>query len=296
MTGPAWTPRLVGALARRLAGAAGGIAGGAGMRGVAICCVAIVAITSNGSAAGCGGDDDEPGSSSVQRGPGRRGGGGDVVAPASPPAAPPDSRSRAVREATRTPQPWGAAPIQVTETVVEGGGAADEPQARAGERDLGRELQQALGAPAECLPPEIARSLAPQLRLAVRVWVTASGRVTRAEVSGSAPVAVRDCVDRRAEALSLRAPVPGAPRDVATELVVDIRPDGTARAAAGSAQPPERRLPPGASAPGITLPAVGAQGRPQGSVTPDLTLPAVGAEGRPEGFVPPSSTLPATAD
>lgn len=179
---------------------------------------------------------------------------------------------------------WSPEPTLVTETVVEA-----TPGDQGELRDYSAEVARAIGVPSECITPEIARGAGRELRIPVRVSVSHSGRVTRAEVEGSLPREARECVRRRAEAISVAPPIAGAPRTIAAELVIEVTPPPVAEAP----PPPAWRLPPGAQPPAITLPAVGAEGRPPGTVPPDHTLPAIGAEGRPAGFVPPSHTLPA---
>lgn len=239
--------------------------------------------------AACG--EGEVSSSAPTRGP-RRGAAAPLATP--PPSTPPGRGGGAgpprprFRDSTPSPSPSGALGVyEVTELETDEGAPA-QPAAR----NLPEELRAALGVPQECLPADVASTLGTELRLPVRVWVTETGRVTRAEVGGSAPASVRDCVQRRAEAISMRGPIERAPRDVSTQLVIAIRrQDAPAPAAA-----PGWRTPEGAQAPALTLPATGPQGPPRGAVPPGSTLPAVAPGGRPPGFVPPSSTLPAIAE
>jgi hypothetical protein len=243
-----------------------------------------IAIAVSALLCGCGGGDDETPRGAPSRGP------AGVQAP-PPTKAEPRAPLRAGGRPASTGSTWRPTPVPATareRTEDE----RDEPGERPTLRDYGGELQAALGVPGDCIDRETARAAGSTLRIPVRVVVTESGRVTRAEVGGTLPEAARLCVQRRAEAVSMRAPIEGAPRSISTDIVLQATfgPDPQ------PAAEPEWRRPPGSQAPGITLPAVGAEGRPTGTVAPDRTLPAVGAEGRPEGWVPPSSTLPATAD
>jgi hypothetical protein len=238
-----------------------------------------------GLGVGCGGEPD-PSAGAPQRGPRQAGApvGAAPASPAGPAPVRPDRAAAELREATQTPRAWGAGTIEETEEIVD-----EAPGAPATPRDLGSELRAALGTPTDCLDVETAANLGGSLRVTVRAWVSVTGRVTRAEASGSAPESVRSCIADRAEALSLTAPVEGAPRAVSAELVFGVQ-------AERPPPPPERPLlvlPRGAQSPGVTLPAVGAEGRPGGFVAPSTTLPALVEEGRPAGFVAPSSTLPA---
>ena len=175
-------------------------------------------------------------------------------------------------------------PIVTTETTV------TQPEAPPVERDLGDELREAMGDPSACVSLHEARSLGGTLRIRVSARVMSTGRITRAEVSASGlGERAHDCLQRRAEGLSLRAPVEGAPRAVDTTLTYEV----TTREGETTTRYPDDYYGPGAVRPGVALPAIGARGRPEGSVEPSLTQPAIGAEGRPEGSVEPSLVLPA---
>lgn len=237
---------------------------------------------------GCGGGGEGADEGPARGGPVRGVGSTASGAPQAPPhgTVPPDREAAEARAATRTPQAWGAGALEVTETEGAGEEGAERP------RDLGAELRAAIGTPSRCLDLDTARSLGGALRVSVRAYVSTTGRVTRAEVSGGAPEAVRACVAGIAESVSLAGPIEDAPRTVGTELVFDVRAD----APPPPPELPAYELPPGASAPGITLPAQAPSDRIPGAVAPSSTLPAIGAEDRPPGFVPPSSTLPALAE
>jgi hypothetical protein len=236
------------------------------------------------STAGCSGRERNP-ASEPSRGPSGPGTGrASALEPEE--ALPLDrERARALEEA-RTPHAWGVPPSEQITTAAETTPGTDAP------RDYPGELQAALGVPTECIDTESARAAAGRtLRIPVRVVMTESARVTRAEVAGPLPEAGRECVRRRAESVSLRAPIENAPRTISTEIVIAV----TAQPPAEPPAAPAWRAPAGAQAPGVTLPALAPAGPAPGAVPPGHTLPAGGTGGRPEGFVPPSSTLPAIA-
>ncbi|AKF07592.1 hypothetical protein [Sandaracinus amylolyticus] len=250
---------------------------------------AIAALVLGTALVACGGDDDGESAPSVTRGP-QRGGGvtteSAVAGGASEPArVMPDREAAAIRAQTRTPQAWGAGPQEVTETRTETTPGATPA------RDLGAELRSAIGTPTQCFDAQTARAMSGTVRIPVRAYVTTTGRITRSEVGGSAPERVRACIVDSVEALAMRGPVEGAPREVSTEIVLDVRADSAPTAV--PSQAPEVPLQPGAVAPGITLPARGGDDPAPGFVPPSSTLPAVGPDEPAPGFVPPSSTLPA---
>ncbi|UJR79806.1 hypothetical protein [Sandaracinus amylolyticus] len=251
---------------------------------------AIAALVLGSTLVACGGGDD--GGESATRGP-QRGAGvtsesAVVTAPSEPAPRMPDREAAAIRERTRTPQAWGAGPLEVTETRTE------TTPGEAPERDLGAELRSAIGTPTQCFDVQTARAMTGTVRIPVRAYVMATGRITRAEVGGSAPEAVRACIAGLLEARAMRGPIEAAPRTVSTELVLELQADAAPTTV--RSESPEVPLQPGAVAPGITLPARGGDAPAPGFVPPSSTLPAAGPEDRPPGFVPPSSTLPARVD
>ena len=81
------------------------------------------------------------------------------------------------------------------------------------ERDLGEELRLALGMPASCF--DASMNLPDVLNFSVSAYVTVTGRVTRADVSGAdLNDKAASCIARRVEALRFRSPVEGAPKKV----------------------------------------------------------------------------------
>lgn len=173
----------------------------------------------------------------------------------------------------------GSTPSAPTDTTA-------EPEAR----NLQTELATALGSPATCIDVATARTLHGRLTLQVTVNVTPSGGVTRATAAGAGlPPAVLECVQSRALAVHLAAPIEGAPRAISTSLSFDVETtdDTTTR------ETPVWHQPGAVAEPGVVLPAVGAEGRPEGALTPDSVLPAGGTGGRPEGSVAPDLVLPA---
>jgi len=232
----------------------------------------------------CGSGETPASSAGHQRGP-------FAAAPAT--ATPPTSVARPSRphrdldtfdHGSLSPSSAGA--ITETTTTSSSGGTAAGPE----ERHLGDELATAIGSPASCLDLETARSLHGRLSVSVSATVMATGGVTRATASGaSLPETVLTCLQARALAAHLRAPVEGAPRTVSTTLAFDV----TATDDRTTTTTPEWHQPGAVAEPGHVLPAVGAQGRPEGALAPDSTLPAIGARGRPEGSVSPDIVTPA---
>ena len=89
-------------------------------------------------------------------------------------------------------------------------------------RDLPRELQEALGNAATCALGVDLSTANERMQIQVRVTVTATGVVTRSEVtSTTAPELIRACIAQRASSIHLRGDIVGAPRDVATTLSLD---------------------------------------------------------------------------
>lgn len=137
------------------------------------------------------------------------------------PTAPPWERTETVHPA----RPFATA----RRTDAEGAEPAEGPRspsptptgAHPGEqpRNLGAELHDAVGNPAACLAGEASEQLPDQISLAVTAHVSATGIVTRADVSapGLPDEAVR-CVESRVEATQLRGPIANAPATVTTTL------------------------------------------------------------------------------
>jgi hypothetical protein len=233
----------------------------------------------------CGGSDDAEAPSGSGRGPFSA-----AAAAPTPPRAPPTSprsRSRgpdpvahgAVAPAI-VPGPIGSTTrVDVTETTTE-----------AHERDLGVELANAIGSPASCIDLETARSLHGHLRVHVTATVMATGSITRATATGSGlSREALACVEARALAAHLAAPIERAPRGVSASLDYDVSATDDTR----TTSTPDFVLQPGAVAPGVVTPAVGPDRPVEGRVTPSSTLPATGGAGRPEGSVAPDIVLPA---
>ncbi len=198
------------------------------------------------------------------------------VAPlAPPPTAPP--------RADRTPS--SVAPLAAAPPAAESDSDSDlEPT-----RDLEEELRTRFGGGGACLGPGSLPSGRGTIR--VSVVVSSSGRVTRAEVSGAPDSSVERCLVSRAQALTFRGPVEGAPHQVAASIEVTAP-----RARATATGPRDYELPQGARAPGTALPAQVGDGPAPGHVRAGSTLPALGPNERPQGFVAPASTLPALGD
>lgn len=168
------------------------------------------------------------------------------------------------------------APDIVVEQPVEPPPLEAEPEPAAPPRDLGDELRQAIGGIEGCLDAQTAAGLGGALSVSVSATALPSGRLQRASVSASAlPQAARDCIRGRVEAASLATPIDGAPRTVSTTLRFEVS------AAVSTEQrrtlaPATTRLPSGAQAPGVTLPALAPAGPAPGAVPPGITLPAQG--------------------
>lgn len=251
---------------------------------------ALVAAVMLGLLAACGGDEEAGPSTSHPRGP--------AGVTGSVPAAPPtelgvarthhdiDTLDHAVLHPT---SPGGALPSTPLGTDP-GEGSSTTSAAEPAERNLGDELRAAIGSPESCIDLATARTLHGHLSISVSATVTPAGGVTRASASGgSLPESVLSCVQARALAARIAAPVEGAPRTISTSLSFDVTTtdDEVTRVT------PEWRQPGAVATPGIVLPAVGAEGRPSGAVAPDIVTPAIGATGRPEGSVSPDIVAPA---
>ena len=92
-------------------------------------------------------------------------------------------------------------------------------------RNLPDEVKQAFGNPTLCFERADWRpGDETAVTLNLRVTVTTQGRVSRASVSGTGlSRELRRCLQRQAEHIMLRAPVPKAPRTLETELTFDIQ-------------------------------------------------------------------------
>jgi hypothetical protein len=197
----------------------------------------------------------------------------------------------------RSPEPGPAglpslppAPDLVVEQPGEAPRAAPAtPPAR---RDLGDELRQAIGGIEGCLDVQTAANLGGALSVSVSATALPSGRLQRASVGAPAlPSAAIDCIRARVEAASIAPPIEGAPRRVSTTLRFQVSASVTTETRRVLA-PDVVSLPPGARAPGMTLPALGADPIP-GARAPGIVLPAVVGEGPAPGYVAPGLTLPA---
>lgn len=168
--------------------------------------------------------------------------------------------------------------------------AAVEAPAPAPERDLPGELSVAFGVPSGCLDADAVRANAPRLDLTVGAYVSTTGLVTRADVAGGTlSDEARACLVRHTEALRFAGPVPDAPRRVNARVTLALRPPPEAPAD----ERPEWKLPAGARAPGLVLPARAGEGPAPGSVGASRTLPAQVGEGPAPGAVSPGLVLPA---
>jgi len=98
---------------------------------------------------------------------------------------------------------------------------ATEPEAPA--RDWAAELRSAAAPIDSCAPADT--ELPERLRLRLEATISATGRVTRAYVSGGgAPSSLSRCVRDRLLAAHFSPPEGGAPHTVRTELVAERRP------------------------------------------------------------------------
>jgi hypothetical protein len=239
--------------------------------------------------AGCGGEEQAtpPGR---ERGP--------FGAASTAPVAPTAAAERVVPAGRRSREPdmFAHGPIAPSS----GGGVTSTERVEAtieldapAERNLGAELVTAVGSPAGCIDLATARSLHGRLTIQVSATVMPTGSITRASASGSGlPPAALDCVEARALAARLAAPIEGAPRGISGTLEYEV----TATDDAVTVTTPDIPTPRGAVAPGIVTPALGPDGPIAGNVAPSSTLPATGPDGRPEGSVAPDVLLPARAD
>jgi len=84
-------------------------------------------------------------------------------------------------------------------------------------RDLSAELRDLIGDPSSCLASEEARG---DLTIHVTVTVTEGGMVTRSDARGPVSEEALRCIRDRAEAISLRSPVPDSPRNISTSVTV----------------------------------------------------------------------------
>ncbi len=163
------------------------------------------------------------------------------AAPSAPdPFAPPRDPFAGGRAAYRPPTPASAtSPGAYASASAEAPAAPASPEgpgalrSAANRRDPEAELRARLGDPSSCLSAPA--SLDDRVSISVSAVVSASGRVTRAEVSGRGlPEADIACVRRRAEAVLL-APLGDAPATVRTTFELTRR------------APPEAAAPPGGS-------------------------------------------------
>ena len=187
-----------------------------------------------------------------------------MTPPENAPAIPPP-RLRP-RPMAQKVAPLGPAPTEyVIEEPAPALAAAEAPH----ERDFSEELRNAVGDIASCLDVETARTLHGALTVSVSTTVLPSGTMSRASVSAPLPEAARNCIRDRALHASI-GPVENAPRSISTTLRFEVQ--------ASEAPPPQRvfapdYIPPGATAPGVTLPALGGA-PPAGAQAPGIVLPA----------------------
>lgn len=166
------------------------------------------------SLAGCG-DDEAPAAV-----PGR-GVGPEAAAPAAPATEPVKTSRRYGSAAEARPQlgPAPTDPIQIVENVPV---PAEQQQAP---RDLGAELQRAIGDPTACFDRAALANAGPTLSIAVSATVTSSGMITRAEASAPGmPAESIACVRDRVLAARLAPPIADAPRTIGANLRYDVRP------------------------------------------------------------------------
>ena len=106
-----------------------------------------------------------------------------------------------------------------------GSAAAGGPAATdaAAERDLARELAILIGQPISCVDLGAVVAGGGRVDISVSAQVVPSGRITRAEASAKGqPDRALRCVEQLATSRSLRGPVPGAPRQVATTVSMQV--------------------------------------------------------------------------
>lgn len=189
-----------------------------------------------------------------------------IPPPANPPAPAPPPRIVPRSIARPTEASPGPSP---TEFVIEEQVTTPAPPTPPSARDLGEELRAAIGDITGCLDAETARSLHGSLTVNVTATVLPSGTMSRANATAPLPEAARRCIQDRALHASIAA-VERAPRSISTTLRFEVE---------ASAPPPPVReyapdyTPPGAAAPGVTLPALGGP-PPPGAQAPGLVLPA----------------------
>ena len=153
---------------------------------------------------GCSGDDDASGRAEG------RGAQGFVIAE-GPPTTPGERRANDPFHHTR-PSPR----ITAEDLAARRNATMEAPTAMEPERNFEAELQGAAGSPMSC--GEMG-GLTGDIVIPLSATVSQQGRVTRASVGGSLPVATRDCMRRRIEAHRF-APIADGPRSITASLTV----------------------------------------------------------------------------
>jgi hypothetical protein len=138
----------------------------------------------------------------------------------------PSSRGPAANEATDAPQT--PAPVQPerrrrgfddTPTPKPTDTPKNSEEDKAEKRDLGAELQTALGSPVGCLETRPANEAPERIVISVNAQVMGSGRVSRANVASSAlNPGELECIRKRAESTRLAGPIDDAPLAVTTSI------------------------------------------------------------------------------
>lgn len=90
-------------------------------------------------------------------------------------------------------------------------------------RDYPSELRALLGQPASCLDLTAAESSGGRLTITAVATVSVTGRVTRATVNApNQPATALRCLQQRLTSGSLRGPIPNAPIEITSNVVVEI--------------------------------------------------------------------------
>jgi hypothetical protein len=153
----------------------------------------------------------------------------EVPAPsATPPTSPPPERVQPPPSALPSPfaqrAPDPGALMNRDATVGSASGEVTDAAVDAGPpRDLGAELAARIGQPVQCVDMAAIVAGGGKLSITARAQVMPSGRITRATVTAPGqPAQATTCIERLVTAASLASPVPDAPREVSTTVVMQV--------------------------------------------------------------------------
>lgn len=90
-------------------------------------------------------------------------------------------------------------------------------------RDLPAELRGLIGQPGSCLDLAAAEAGGGKLTISATANVSTTGRVTRVKVDApNQPASALSCLEKRIASGSLRGPIPNAPTEITTTVVVEV--------------------------------------------------------------------------